>query len=182
MEYNIGDKILCGNAKNMEMYKYITIFADYASVDVGKNKVSLIDLDDVDKIKNNNWYIHKAGMVMSRISSDKHVKLHRYIMDFPTGKDIDHINHDKLDNRKSNLRICSHKQNARNTKKMIKETSSIYKGVSFRSNYNNWRSFIKTNEKQIHLGIFENEIDAAIAYNNKALELFGEYANLNIII
>jgi hypothetical protein len=92
----------------------------------------------------------------------------------------DHINHDKLDNRRINLRSCTNQQNHMN-KSSNKDSTSKYLGVSWHKNANKWQSSIRFNGKQIHLGIFNNEQDAAKAYNLKAIELFGEFSNLNII-
>ena len=64
---------------------------------------------------------------------------------------------------------------------VAKNNTSGYKGVYFNKKANKWMSYIRYNNKLINLGLFVNPIDAAIAYNNKALELFGEYARLNII-
>ena len=93
-------------------------------------------------------------------------------------KYIDHIDRNKLNNNIENLRPVTLSQNQWN-KKPRKNTSSIYKGVSWQKTANKWKSEIRINNKPQYLGLFINEIDAALAYNKKAIELFGEYAYLN---
>jgi hypothetical protein len=94
--------------------------------------------------------------------------------------EVDHINHNPLDNRKENLRICTRRENSRNrTKgKFIKRPSSRYKGVSFDKKLNKWIAAIGL-DTMIYIGCFTTEEDAAFAYNIKAKEIFGEFACLN---
>ena len=97
------------------------------------------------------------------------------------GNDIvDHVNNNKLDNRKENLRIITRKQNSMN-RTSAKNSSSKYIGVCFNKKHNKWQSYITVNKKQIKLGYFENENDAAKARNKATLKYFGEHGNLNII-
>lgn len=101
------------------------------------------------------------------------------------GTEVDHINSNPLDNRKSNLRIVTRQQNNWNASKTkVKnniKTSSKYKGVYWAGNDNKWRVEITKDCKRYRMGYFKNEEDAARAYNLKASELFGEYAKLNEI-
>lgn len=92
----------------------------------------------------------------------------------------DHINHDTLDNRRENLRICTTSQNNMNRTKSANK-SSTYKGVCWYYRSNKWMARIKHNDTRYHLGYFEDEIDAARAYNKKAVELFGPFAKLNLL-
>lgn len=95
-------------------------------------------------------------------------------------KEIDHINGIKDDNRIENLREVTHLQNQQNRKK-IKQFTSKFKGVSWQKQTKKWRALIYNKGIQIYLGLFDSEIKAAKAYNDKAIELFGEFANLNIM-
>lgn len=104
-------------------------------------------------------------------------KLHRYILGFPDAS-IDHINGDVTDNRKANLRVCNDHQNQCNRGKTVKNTSG-YKGVSWYAKGGYWVAKIRNHRKQFHLGCFETREAAAIAYNNAAKSLFGEFARLN---
>ena len=108
----------------------------------------------------------------------KKVYLHRLIMGFPKNKIVDHINGNKLDNRKSNLRICTQRQNAWNSIKKELGVSSKYKGVHFYKRTGKWQSSIQAG-KRLHLGFFDTEKEAAKAYDFMAKKLRGEYANTN---
>jgi hypothetical protein len=94
---------------------------------------------------------------------------------------VDHINGDPLDNRKSNLRVCTQAENLRNRRKRAKPTSSKFKGVSRHtiSRQKPWLAKIKSDGKTIYLGTFETEEQAAEAYDRAALERFGTFAHLN---
>lgn len=97
---------------------------------------------------------------------------------FDTNLVVDHINNNSLDNRISNLRLISKKQNSYNTRPN-KNSSSKYKGVAWDKPNSKWRSQIVFNGKKNHLGYFLDEMEAAKAYDKKAKELFGEFAYLN---
>ena len=94
---------------------------------------------------------------------------------------IDHLNGNRIDNRIENLRWCCSQQNNSNRLKTTKKTSSIYKGVSFDKTKNKWHAYINKDRERQNIGYFDNERDAAIAYNNAAIELFGNFAKLNVI-
>ncbi len=98
--------------------------------------------------------------------------------EFPTTP-IDHINLDKLDNRIENLRLCSYSQNSAYRPKQTRKTTSRFKGVSWQSSFNKWRAYIVVDGKKRGLGSFEIEEDAAKAYNQAAINAFGEFAILN---
>ena len=91
--------------------------------------------------------------------------------------EVDHIDNNKQNNRINNLRLCSRSENNMNTRKQ-KTCSSNYKGVSYFKRDQKWLAVIHINSGQKHLGLFASEEDAARAYNEKAMELFGEYAKL----
>ena len=104
--------------------------------------------------------------------------MHRLIANTPAHLFCDHINHDGLDNRRANIRNCTLKQNNANSRS-AKNASSKYKGVSWNKLRKKWAAYIKKDYKQLYLGLFENEIEAAKAYDRKAAELFGKFAKLN---
>jgi len=108
------------------------------------------------------------------------VLMHRVIMDAPEGMDVDHINGNRLDNRRANLRVCSHAQNRANSKTPVTNKSG-YKGVSWCKRDSRWIAFITSNGKSKNLGRFLDIVEAAKAYNRAALSMFGEYARLNEI-
>lgn len=102
------------------------------------------------------------------------VALHREIMGLPE-LCVDHINGDTLDNRRSNLRICTKAQNTMNRGPQKNNTSG-FKGVSFNKQSGKWISAITVNNKRINIGLFPSAKEAHIAYCEKAKELHGEYA------
>jgi len=95
-------------------------------------------------------------------------------------KFVDHIDGNRTNNKSSNLRWCTPQQNCYNKSKTTSTTSSKYKGV-YKKNDGTFQSHIMHNYKKFHLGTFVEEKDAAIAYNNKAKELFGEFSKLNFL-
>lgn len=145
-----------------------------------------IDLDDVNKCYGYKWFskLDSRGIAYcySHYHGDKKILLHRFILGLlpNDGKICDHINRDTSDNRKANLRVCSKAENNRNCKKNKRGTTSKYKGVSKRPS-GRFGVYINYNKKSICLGTYDTEEEAALIYNEKALQLFGEYANVNII-
>lgn len=149
---------------------------------------AIIDAEDWNRIKHITWgygygCAKKTGYpqyVGGRPKNSSQVLLHRFIMDTPQGLHTDHINGNHLDNRKSNLRICTPAQNAMNSRKHIIQ-SSKYKGVSWYKRDKCWRAYVNLGQRQIHIGYFTTEIEAAKAYNKKAKEVHKEFAYLNVI-
>ena len=95
---------------------------------------------------------------------------------------VDHKDHDSLNNQCSNLRACSNQQNSFNMRvdaRKNRRSSSLFKGVSWKKDGKWWEARIMHNRKTIRLGVYKSELAAALAYNHKAVELFGEYACLN---
>jgi hypothetical protein len=105
--------------------------------------------------------------------------MHREIMNAPAGLLVDHRNRDSLDNRRENLRLATPSQNSYNRQKSKSKTSSRYRGVTFDKHAGKWIARIKYQGKTIWLGYFDNEIDAAKAYDAAAKKYYGEFAMLN---
>lgn len=144
---------------------------------------AIVDDDDFYELSKFKWYYGKGYAVrgVQTPKGKRNISMHRQILNVvPFGRKptIDHINHDKLDNRKSNLRICTNQENCFNQSKT--HGKAKYKGVIVATN-GKFIAKIKYNYKTYSLGRYKKEEDAAIAYNNKAKELFGEYALLNLI-
>lgn len=148
-----------------------------------KNKEKLcetiIDKDTYYDLVKNKWSLDGGGYVQGKING-KMVSLSRYIMNYYGNDIIDHINNNKLDNRKSNLRIITRKQNAMN-RTSRKNSTSKYLGVCFDKKSNKWISYITINKKTIKLGRFNDESEAAKVRNEATIKYFGEYGNLNDI-
>lgn len=129
---------------------------------------TLIDLDDIDKVKDIRWCYNGNGEVHNREVGS----LHRFIMNAPDDMVVDHINHNRLDNRKQNLRICTARENSFNKKIGINNTSG-YKGI-IKIN-GRYRVTISCDNIHYNLGTFNTIEEALKAYKEKELELFGEY-------
>ena len=130
-------------------------------------------------------YHNTTTIYATRSIKKQKILIHRVIMEMNNynieKKLIDHEDHNGLNNQKENLRICTYSQNAQNQTNQTRILTSIYKGVHFKKDRNKFRVGIKLNGKHIHLGYFIDEQEAALAYNKKATELFGEFCCLNII-
>ena len=146
-------------------------------------RVILIDDNDFDKIKYYSLSLFKNKdrlYVRTSWINGKRYLLHRYLTNAPDDKQVDHINHNTLDNRVStNLRLCTHSENMRNSLKHKKSIRSPYKGVA--TNNNSIYAFITINKVQKRLGSYKTHKDAAAAYNEAAVKHFGQFACLNII-
>jgi hypothetical protein len=105
--------------------------------------------------------------------------MHRVIMNSKRGEMVDHVDGNGLNNQRVNLRSCSNSQNMMNSGKRKNGTTSKYKGVSRRPDLNVFRATIGINKKQIHLGYFKTEVDAAAAYNDAAKKYHGVFAFFN---
>ena len=108
------------------------------------------------------------------------MKMHRLILNASDDIQVDHINHNGLDNRKGNLRLCSCSQNCMNRNTRSK-TSSRFKGVVWRKKSQKWQSRIHIDGATKYLGAFFNEGDAAMAYNDAALKYHRDFACLNAV-
>jgi|WetSurMetagenome_2_1015567.scaffolds.fasta_scaffold52028_2 hypothetical protein len=145
----------------------------------------LVDTDDWNKISQYKWYITKWGynfyaISTKRIIENKEIVMHRFILNAKRGEIVDHKNRNSLDNRKENLRIVTNQQNIWN-QKLHRDNTSGYIGVHWNKRDKRWLAYIKYNNKMLYLGYFKDKIEAALAYNNKAKELRGEFAYLNEI-
>lgn len=137
----------------------------------------VIDEDMYYDIIQYKWHVNNYGYVISNINK-KDIRLHRYVMNYSGHDFIDHINGNRLDNRKINLRIATPQQNSRNTSSR-KNSTSQYIGVNFDKSRNKFLARISINNTCINLGRFDNEIDAAKARDKASKEHFGEFARLN---
>jgi hypothetical protein len=149
-----------------------------------QSKVALVDNEDFDFVSQHKWCAHKhrntyyAGTYIIRDGCKKYIHMHRLLMEAKKGQIVDHVNENGLDNRRENLRFATNSQNLHNSS--ITRGTSKYRGVYLRKGTNRWHSQIKVNNKQIHIGYFSNEIDAAKAHDQAALKYFGEFAKLNL--
>ena len=157
-------------------YKLITLVGKH-----GEGKKVKVSPQDYDKLSKYRWFYSNVVATNVKIGDKyKKVSMHRMIMNPPQDKVVDHINGDKLDNRRSNLRICTQKENTRN-RKSHKGSISEYKGVTFIKELKKrkWFAYIHLDGKRKNIGTFKTEEEAARAYDYYAKKHFGEYARLN---
>ncbi len=146
-------------------------------------KKTLVDDCDRHLLESGKWYMHANGYLIGRMpgwESPNQQFLHRIIMNPPKGLYVDHINGNRLDNRRDNLRIVTKAQNSMNSLKAHRnKKTSKYKGVFWVKQRQCFFAKIKINRKNIYLGFSKCEDEAARIYDAKARELFGEFACLN---
>jgi hypothetical protein len=148
-----------------------------------REKNFTISAESFDVVSKQNWYLTRDGYAITSVkvgNNWKTITLQNYLLQQADGLDVDHINGNKSDYRLENLRVCTRQQNLWNREKP--RGVSKYSGVSWRKDVKKWQVKIRSFNKFIHLGYFISENDAGRAYNQKALELRGEYAKLNLIV
>jgi hypothetical protein len=152
-----------------------------AWIPLTKGKYALVDQEDFARVNYLcHWTWHTAGYAYGSMSKTRHL-LHRIVVNAKLGQHVDHINGNKLDCRKANLRICTVSQNQANRKISANNTSG-YKGiVNHKRGPKCWQARITVDQKAISLGYYADPKDAARAYNEAAKKYFGEFAKLNVI-
>lgn len=148
----------------------------------------IIDDEDYEKVRHLKWYMANGYAQRSDFSRKKSgdsrhsypLKMHRVILGLEYGdkNQVDHINFDRMDNRRENITTCTASENS--SAKPGYSSWCKYKGV-YRTKKGNFKSCITVNNKTIQLGRHESELSAAIAYNNAALRYRGKFARLNKI-
>lgn len=172
---------------------------DLIKIQLTQGMVAIIDKEDYGKVCSYKWFaVRSRGNYYAAAHgvNRETIKMHRVIMGVVNSKIIcDHKDHNGLNNRKENIRICSNSENVKNTTSR-KNTTSKYLGVCYKptrkrklksghysiSEYTKkWVAQIQCNGKKFFIGRFLEEKQAALAYNKAATEKFNDFANLNII-
>ncbi len=148
-------------------------------IELTRDLEALVDDSEYDFLTAHSWYAHPDGkgqMYAATRIMDKIVYMHDFLMDVDDGTKVDHINNNSLDNQKENLRKATDQENARNKSKQ-EGTSSGYKGVT--KVKNRWKASMSIDNKDIHIGYYDTEKEAADAYDKATKKEFGEFANPN---
>lgn len=146
----------------------------------GKN--AIVDEVDAPTLAQWVWAFHSRGYAYRSEgprSARRAVLMHRFLLKTPEGFDTDHINGNKLDNRRSNLRVATRSQNNVNRDVLVTNTSG-YKGVRPAKRAGSWSASIVVNDSEVSLGIYASKDEAARAVDQAALKYFGAYARLNL--
>lgn len=170
----------------MASHSGFSIGGKMKEISLTKGYVALVDDEDYEELSKHKWRVckmrggPKAQRQSRRDASGKRtsVYMHRQITNAPPGLVVDHLNHDTLDNQRANLRVCTCAQNGANMRKRP-GLSSRFKGVSWYALCGKWRASITVNGRFKHLSLFDDEVEAARAYNRAAREHFKEFALLN---
>jgi len=155
------------NIKNYKKYNQYDLSGEFGIGYFDNSyKKFYFDLEDYDKIKNYHWYYSKDGYCYS---TGRKYKMHRIILNAKKGEIVDHIDHNKIDNRKSNIRICTQSQNMHNAR-----NGNKYKGT-YKTKYGKYEAHIRIGGKRIRLGIFDTIDEAHSAYCEATTQYYGDY-------
>ena len=159
-----------------------------AKILLTQGKFAIVDDEKFDWLNQWKWYAHKVKDTYyarrdawnGKTKKRHNIFMHHFIMNPPAGKETHHINNNGLDNRVCNMKVCSRSQNlAAGDMNRCSNKSSIYRGVGWDKVRNKWWAKITYQGKTINIGRYKRENQAAMAYNIKALKLFGDFACLN---
>ena len=144
----------------------------------GPNLECIVDTADYDKVKDFRWTAKRGSRTFyARTWGDGRIQIHQLLQ--PGCEEVDHWDHNGLNNRRSNLRPVTHAQNTRNAQKRKDGVSSKFKGVCWDKQNRKFQAAITANGKRTHLGSFDSEEEAARVWNEAAKKLHGEFACLN---
>lgn len=162
-------KVRASNQRNWDFQQP----EEYKLIPLTQGKFTKVDNEDFERLKDINWCFSKGYA-----RNDTYGFMHRYIMNAPDHLEVDHVHHNTLDNRRSELRLTTKPQNLANSQSHS-DSKSNYKGVTICKRDNIIYAKVNHDGKTYYLGAFKTEEEAGKAYDRKALELFGEFAYLN---
>ena len=169
----------------MLLYRRLRCGYAFSRIRLTKGQFAIVDPDDFLRLCRCSWYAVEGGATFYAVRTIRkegryhRVHMHREVLPVPDEMFVDHINGNGLDNRKANLRPATRTQNLRNRKKTRRSSRSRYKGLHWDKHWKQWRVRICVNRIKIQLGLYDDEIEAAKAYDRAAIEHHGEFASLN---
>ena len=166
-------------SKHFKKYNDYDLSGEYGIGYTSKGDTFYFDLEDYDKIKDYCWHVNQYCGYLEGQSYGITYKFHREIMGLSKENKsvfVDHINHNKLDNRKENLRLCSNSENCKN-RNIAKNNKSGVTGVTWSKQMNKWKANIGVDNKLIHLGFFSDKEKAIEARKEAELLYYKEFRN-----
>lgn len=163
---------------------------NYRTISLSRGLDAIVDSSDFEWLSKYRWHAIKNGRHSPRYYATRaqHVAgegraltilMHRMIMgDIPKDRVVDHINGNSLDNRRCNLRLATRRQNAHNVSPHQKRKSPI-KGATWSNQRQGWLARITVEGNLLYMGVFKNDVECGILYDNAARFFFGEFAALN---
>lgn len=150
---------------------------------LSNGETTLIDDEDYELLNSSKWYFHNgyarhSEYIGGKGYKTKYIYMHRLLLDAPKGKEVDHINGNPLDNRRSNLRLASTSENHINKQRPPKNNTSGHIGVIWFEPKQRWHARIQVNGKSKHLGVFDELNDAIAARKAAEILYYGEFATI----
>ena len=167
------------------------------TIGLSNGMVAIVDDEDYERLLAYTWWaeidtrtdvvyargkrrIGNTGSKRGVVRDNPKVRMHQVVMQaHDPSHEIDHVDHNGLNNQKFNLRLATRKEQTHNTRGRFRARRSLFKGVEKAGA--KWRARIRINGKSLHLGCFESQHDAALAYNKAATQHFGQFAYLNSV-
>lgn len=147
-----------------------------AHIKVGRGMYTVIDAEDLEEMSKYTWNAGNNSYVSARSKESKTIYMHRLLC--PTDAEVDHKDHDPLNNRKSNLRPCTHSQNQCN-KNVRRKNKHKWRGITWVEARKKWKATIRCDKKIIYLGLFSTAEEAGNSYLEAANKYHGEFARAN---